>query len=111
MDQLTPLKSHVPVLVDLSGQSEHLLGLGKQAEATESGIAKLFVSQEKSTRRYNEMVDSIDLMRKSVEGVERKANEVEVNLGTLGQEVRSEKDVWALKMRAMEVCFFVLVFG
>ncbi|KAG8698951.1 hypothetical protein FRC09_006921 [Ceratobasidium sp. 395] len=102
VDQLLPLKSHITALTALSGQSEQLLALGKQAEATETGMAKLLSAHEKSTRRYNELVDSVAVLEKTIEGTERKANDAEIGVAKLGEDFKGEKEAWTVKIRTME---------
>ncbi|QRV87406.1 RING hydroxylating beta subunit domain-containing protein [Ceratobasidium sp. AG-Ba] len=102
LDQLVSLKTHVPALIDLSGQSEHLLSLGKQCEETRASVTKLLGFHEKSTRRYVEMSDSMEMIRKSIDAVERKVNEAEAGLVTLGQDFKGEKDAWTSKVHTIE---------
>ncbi|KAG9076350.1 hypothetical protein FRC06_009551, partial [Ceratobasidium sp. 370] len=103
IDQLLPLKSHVAALTGLSGRSEQLLALGKQGEATEAGMAKLFVAHEKGAPQYGELTYSMAMLRQTIEGLERKTTDIETDVETLGQDFKDAKDTWATKFRAAEV--------
>jgi NADH:ubiquinone oxidoreductase subunit D len=66
-------------------------------------ISKLFATHEKSTRRYTEITDSVEILRQTVDGLEYKAAAIETEAGKLGQEFKSEKELWAHKLRTMTV--------